>query len=240
MKSTQSQHVCLWTGIGGIALFFVGYWLLAGLVPPPSPHATAAEIQHFWSHHNHLKQLGLLVTMFAGALTGPFVAVIATQMRRIEGESSPYTWVQLGMGMIGVLLFIFPVMVMEAIAFRPTRDPNLMLLLNDAAWLPFVGIWMCAFVQNFAIGFAILKDTEQRVFPRWLAYFNFWVAVLFVPGSMIYFFKTGPFAWNGIFCFWLPLTVFGAWFFVMFPFLRKAILSQSTETLAPDIIAVAA
>jgi hypothetical protein len=229
VKNAQSQLLCLWTGLIGILLFFVGYWFLAGLVPPPSPHDTALQIQHFWAHHTDLRRLGLVVTMFAGALTGPFVAVITTQMRRIEGEHSPLAWTQLGMGMIGVLLFIFPVMVMQAIAFRPTRDPNLMLLLNDAAWLPFVGVWMCAFVQNFALGFAILKDTAEKVFPRWLAYFNFWVALLFIPGSMIYFFKTGPFAWNGLFCFWLPLSVFGLWFFVMFPFLRKAILSQAAE-----------
>jgi hypothetical protein len=229
MKNTQSQMVCLWVGITAIVMFFIGYWFLAGLVPPPSPHDTAAQIQHFWGHHTDLKRLGLVITMIAGAMTAPFVAVIATQMKRIEGEHSPYTWTQLGMGMVGTLLFIFPVMVMQAVAFRPHRDPNLMLLLDDLAWLPFVGVWSCAFVQNFAIAFAIFKDTEERVFPRWLGYFNIWVALLFIPGSMIYFFKTGPFAWNGLFCFWLPLSVFGIWFFVMFPYLRKAILSQAEE-----------
>jgi hypothetical protein len=229
MKNTQSQLLCLYTGIAGILLFFVGYWFMAGLVPPPSPHDTAAQIQHFWGQHTDLKRLGLVITMLAGAMTGPFAAVIATQMRRIEGEHSPLTWTQLGMGMLGCLLFIFPIMVLQALVFRPNRDPQLMLLLDDVAWLPFVGVWSCAFVQNFAIGFAILRDTEERVFPRWLAYFNFWVALLFLPGSMIYFFKTGPFAWNGLFCFWLPLSVFGLWFFVMFPYLRKAILSQAAE-----------
>jgi hypothetical protein len=240
VKNTRGQLVCLWAGIAGVVLFFIGYWPLADLLPPPSPHDTAAQIQHFWAHHNHLRQLGLLLVAIGGALTGPYVAALATQMKRIEGEHAPYTWVQLGMGMIDVLLFIFPAMFMEVAAFRPLRDPSLIVLVNDLAWIPLVGVWMIAAVQIFAVGFAILQDAAQRVFPRWLAYFNFWVGVLFVPGSMIYFFKTGPFAWNGIFCFWLPLSAFGAWFFVMFPFIRRAILSQADDPVPNGQVAVAA
>ena len=47
--------------------------------------------------------------------------------------------------------------------------------------------------------------------------------------SLLYFFKTGPFAWNGIFAFWLPLSVFGAWIIVFFVILRAAILRQAAE-----------
>jgi hypothetical protein len=179
-----------------------------------------------------LKRYGLVVTMFAAALTGPWVAVIATQMKRIEGEHSPYTWTQLGLGMIGVLLFIFPVMVMQAILFRPSRDPNLMVTLNDVAWLPFIGAFMPASIQGLALALTIFKDREEKVFPRWLGYFNVWVALLFLPDVLIYSFKTGPFAWNGVIGFWLPLSVFSVWFFVMFPYLRRAILSQGREAEA--------
>ena len=65
--------------------------------------------------------------------------------------------------------------------------------------------------------------------PRWLAYFNLWVAFLFVPGGLILFFKTGPFAWNGVFTFWLPLSIFSLWFIVMFVALRKSIANQAAE-----------
>lgn len=47
-----------------------------------------------------------------------------------------------------------------------------------------------------------------------------------LPGGLVTFFKSGPFAWNGILAFWLPLTVFGIWYGVMFMLLRKAILGQ--------------
>ena len=65
-------------------------------------------------------------------------------------------------------------------------------------------------MQNIAIGIAAFKDTEAKVFPRWLGYFNFWAALAFLPAALLYFFKTGPFAWDGVFVFWVPLTIFGA------------------------------
>jgi hypothetical protein len=45
--------------------------------------------------------------------------------------------------------------------------------------------------------------------PRWVGYTSIWVGVLSLPGVVIPFFKSGPFAWNGIFAFWLPAILFG-------------------------------
>jgi hypothetical protein len=227
--NAKNQLLCLWAGLAAIILFFIGYWFMAGLVPPPSPNDTAHQVVLFWSHNVTLTRFGLVVTLLAGTLTGPWVAVIATQMKRIEGEHSPLTWTQLGLGMISVLVFLFPVIVMLAILFRPGRDPQLILMMDDLSWLPFVGLFMPAMVQGLAIALAIFKDKEEKVFPRWLGYFNVWVALLFIPDILIYSFKTGPFAWNGLIGFWVALSIFGIWFFVMFPYLRRAILSQAAE-----------
>jgi hypothetical protein len=232
MSNRKTQMLCLWCGPAAIVLFLIAFWPLAGLMPPPSPHETAAQIQSLYLHHTDLKRLGFMLMMVAGTLTGPFVAVVATQMKRIEGEHSPLTWTQLGLGMLGVLLFLFPTMFMQAAAFRPYRDPQLTLLINDVAWLPFIGAFAPAVFQGFAIAIACFRDTEERVYPRWLGYFNIWCALSFIPAALIYFFKSGAFAWNGAFCFWLPLTVFSVWFFVMFWATRRAIVRQDEGVLA--------
>src|ERR1700757_3242077 len=160
MSNARSQRLCVGAGISGIMLFFIGYWLMADLLPPPSPNWTAEHIQHFWQHHVTLKRYGLVLCMLGGALTGPWVAAIAVQLKRIEGEHCPYTWTQLGLGMLGVLLFIFPLFPMEVILFRPHRSADLMQLMNDLGWLPFVGIFMPAMIQGFAIALAIFKDKQ--------------------------------------------------------------------------------
>jgi hypothetical protein len=190
---------------------------------------TRAQMVGMWCGPVAIVLFMVGVMMCGGALTGPFVAAICTQLRRVEGPHSTWSFVELGMGFIGILLFILPCFVMEAAAFRPERDPELTRLLNDAAWIPFVGAFMPAVMQNVAIAMVVFKDDAGRVFPRWLGYFNLWTATLFTPAALLVFFKTGPFAWSGVLCFWLPLTVFGIWFFVMAWALRGAILRQAQE-----------
>ena len=63
-------------------------------------------------------------------------------------------------------------------------------------------------IQCLSIAAAILNKADQDVFPRWLGYFNVWVAVLLLPAVLLPFFKHGPFAWHGIFEFWLAALVF--------------------------------
>lgn len=228
--NTRMQSLCLWCGPAAILLFLVGFWVVAGLVPPPSPDDTALDIQALYVDNTDAIRTGLVLTMVAGALTGPFAAAICTQMRRVEGSYSPLAYTELGMGMLGVLLFIFPTLVMQVAAFRPEEtDPAILLALNDLAWIPFVGIFAPAVFQNIAIGICAFRDRDGKVFPRWLGYFNFWAALAFIPAALLYYFKTGPFAWDGVFVFWLPLTIFTIWFFVMFFVTRAAINRQAAE-----------
>lgn len=221
---------CLWCGPVGILFWLVGFWLIGGLIPPPSPDSSASEIQKFYSEHTNGIRAGLVLTMIGASLTAPWVAVIAAQMKRIEGEVAPLTYLQLGTGMVDIVFFIVPVMNMQAAAFRPDRDPDLILLANDMGWLPFVGVWSVAFVQTFALGLVTFQDKESKVFPRWFGYYNFWTIFLFVPGSLLYFFKTGPFAWNGALSWWLVVAVFTLWFAVTLVVVRRAIISHPDES----------
>lgn len=105
------------------------------------------------------------------------------------------------------------------------------MLMNDFAWMTLLMTVSTFAVQNFAIGCAILGDKNvQPIYPRWMGYFTFWVGVSFVPGVMLIFFKSGPFAWDGLFSFWLPFTAFFAWFQLMFVFMRKGIIEQAVAT----------
>jgi hypothetical protein len=226
--NTRSQMMCLWCGPIAIVIWLVGFGFCAGFLPPLSPSSTAAEITAFYTQHSVLVKLGLILTMFGGSVTGPWVAAITTQMKRIEGRYSPMAYTQLGMGMGGILLFIIPVMNLQTAAFRPERNPDLIQLANDLGWIPFVGVWSMAFVQNIAIGLCILQDT-RRVFPRWVGYFNIYTALLFPPGTLIYYFRSGPFAWDGLLSWWLVVTDFVIWFAVMFFVMRKAIREQAAE-----------
>jgi hypothetical protein len=109
-------------------------------------------------------------------------------------------------------------------AFRPERPPELTVLMNDASWITAVLPWPPAFMENTVIAIAILMDRGAvKVFPRWVAWMNFFVSGAFLPATMLIFVKSGPFAWNGLFGFLIPGTVFTAWFVFMTWALLRAI-----------------
>jgi hypothetical protein len=231
--NSRNQLICAWSGIAFVAVFTIGFCILANFLPPPSPRATADEIAAIYRQHALPIRFGMLLMMGCSGLIAPFVAVIAVQMKRMEGKASVLTYAQLSSGSVGILFFVLPALIWAVTAFRPDRDPQLTLLLSDMGWIFFLMPFTPFVVQNISIGFAVLGDKSERpVFPRWVGFFNFWVSVLFLPGGIITFFKSGPFAWNGLFGFWVPLVVFFVWYIVMFLFLRAGIKAQAQ--LSPE------
>src|SRR5581483_3345724 len=91
-----------------------------------------------------------------------------------------------------------------------------------------------ALMQCGAVGFAVLGDKSgDPVFPRWVGYYNLWTAFMFLPGALVIFFHTGPFAWNGILAFWVVAVLFGAWFIVMTFVLLQAIKRTNRGAAEP-------
>lgn len=108
------------------------------------------------------------------------------------------------------------------------------MFLNDLTWLIFFIPIMPFIIQNLAIGAAVLTD-RGKTFPLWVGYVNLWMAFAFVPDVIAYFFFSEPFAWNGIFVFWLVLAAYATFLVVMAVVTRRAntALIVSDEQAAP-------
>ncbi len=226
----KTQIACVVCGAAFVGLFTLGWIIVAGLVPAPSPTFDATTIAAFYGANTGAIRFGLLITMISASLTIPWVAVVGIQLRRTERAFPVLTATQLVAGAVTVVFLTVPVMIWTVAAFRPERAPELIQLMSDFGWIMLIMTFPPFFVQLVAIGLAIVSDShEQRVFDRWIGYFNIWVAILFLPGGLITFFKSGPFAWNGLLAFWLPLTVFFLWYIVMFFALIKAIRKPATD-----------
>ena len=231
-----AQLIGTWAGPITIILFALSFWPFAGFLPPLSPTMTAAEVSAYYQQHTAGIRFGMVLMMFAGTLNCVFVAAISTQLRRIEKESPMWTYAQLTVGCAGSVTIIVGAMLMTAVAFRPDRGVELTYLLFDIAWLWLVMPGTPAAIQNIVIGMAILTDKNAKpVFPRWLGFFNIWTGLLFLPGALVTFFKTGPFAWDGLLAFWLPAGLFVPWFFIMFFMMRKAIRQQDHHGSQPVV-----
>jgi hypothetical protein len=183
-------------------------------------------------------RIGLLITAFGATLLAPFFGVISAQIKRIEGPSSPMAYAQLALAALLVIEFIFPLFFIQAALFRAGRSAEAIQAYDDVAWLLFVGVVSTAVLQFVLIGAAALIDQrEQPIFPRWFGYLTLWSAFAFSPGCLCVFFLDGPFAWRGLFCWWIPLSAFGIWFIAATVVLWGVIARQEREDAATSPVA---
>jgi hypothetical protein len=136
-----------------------------------------------------------------------------------------------------LLLVFFAVcgMVWCTAAFRADTSIATLRTLNDLGWLAFVMVFPAYTLQMLCLATAGLIDRSPTpTWPRPVAYFNLWVAVSGGGGGIAVFFTHGPFAWNGLIGFYIPLSVFAVWTLVTAKVLLDAINRQAAaETATP-------
>jgi hypothetical protein len=195
-----------------------------------NPRDSANAVARMYADNRTAIRIGMFVSTAAGALLAFLFAVIATQLKRIEGRHSTLTYVQLIAGACTVLEFLLPPLFWQTAAFRPERAAETVQMLNDLAWLPFLGITGTLIAQQLVIAVATLRDKRSDpVMPRWVGYANLSAALGIVPASFVVFFHTGPLAWDGVLAWWLVLVDFFAWMCVMAYALHHAIAHQARQ-----------
>lgn len=214
-----------WANLYYGALLGIGWALTAGFVPPISPMLNAEEIAQLFSDDLFRIRLGMIISMF-GAMMFLFLSATAAYfISRIEGWFGPLSVLQVMGGVCGAILTFYPPAWWLTATFRPDRLPEILWMLSDAAWLQWVGaltIYLPFLVSLIVAAF--VDDSEEPVFPRWLGYYLSWVLIMETPVILIFFFYEGPFAWDGLFGFWIPFAVYVTIFLNLFYFCRKAVL----------------
>ena len=205
------QKLSAWSGFVAMAVFFAGL-LTMGFFPPLSPNLTPEQVALIYQTHSFEIRLGGLMIVISAMFAGPFDAAVFLQLRRMEGNRPIGAYGQLASGIANILFLILPGVLFVIAAFRPDRPIDVTYALNDIAWLITMLPWTVGAMQSLCIGLAVLvHGTATSVYPRWVGYFNIWIAIGFATASSIPFFKTGPFAWNGLIAFWIPAVAFGLW-----------------------------
>jgi len=226
------QQLC---ACSGLALVFILFPLLIlmGFFPPPTPAEGPDAIAAHYAKSSWIFLLGGSVSVQMSALGVMWTAVISLQLRNIEGAAPPiFSLCQLACGVLANSVFIFGCVGWVVSAFRPERAPEIIQTVNDLAFILFLGTVTPLIGQALTIGIAIFSDeSDEPIFPRWAGFFNCWVAAIFVPAGLIPFFKSGPFAWHGLFGLWLPVLVFGAWIVIMSFLVLGTIKKQKTKAL---------
>jgi len=207
------QLLCLWSGPVMLLLFWFGFMYCAGYLPPPS--ADLAPAQLVLRIQNNLAgfRIGMLVTMIGFSLMVPWAAGIAAVVRSSEGHDPVLSQTQIACAAIGSLIGQGATWIFEVVADRLNdTDPFVIRALHDLAWFTFLAPWPSFTIWCFAQAMAILRDTRQPpALPRWCGFLSLWTGILFVPACLIFWFKVGPFSWNGLIAFYVPVFIFFIW-----------------------------
>jgi hypothetical protein len=203
------QLGCAWCGYLFAAFFVAGALGIVHWVPPLSPADSALATATEYRDRAGQIRLGFLV-VFVGQIAFPlFGAAIAEQTRRIRTAPRALSYAQVASVGCASMAMCGPIATFFVAAFRPERAPEATQLLNDLAWVVFMVSFVPFVSWAFAIGAAVLCDTtDTPVYPRWSGYLCIVVGLVQMPAGLLIFFKTGPFAWNGIIGYWIPVIVF--------------------------------
>ena len=209
----STQRLFVWSGAVGLGLLLVGF-LVADFIPPPSPDMDAGHVAAFYTSHRDRIKLGLVISMFGVAFLGPWVAMIAAHLQRMEGRVSPSALLQMGFGALLVIEFLVPMIMLETAVFRPGRSAESIQTLNDEGWIGIISVVSTAVIEVIALGLAVRND-KTGVFPSWLAPVSLGTGLTFVGGGFCIYAKTGVIAWDGFLSWWFPLATFGGWILLM-------------------------
>ena len=116
----------------------------------------------------------------------PFFMVIVVQMKRMATQSHVFAYCYLTAAVSGATIFALANIFFLVAAFRPERNPELILLLNDMAWIMFIAPVGMIVGQNLLLGLAVYFDTRSPnpVFPRWVGHFSVATAMAIAPAAL--------------------------------------------------------
>jgi hypothetical protein len=232
MRRADGEVILLWT-LPALALLWLSAFLLfPGFVQPLSPTLSAEEVAAFYRDPENLPRIRASMILFNWFAVGlvPLLALIALQIRRMAHRTPIFSYGIIACAAGGPTIFLMANLFWLLAAFRPERDPELTLLLNDLAWVTFASQVGFLIAQSVILALAIYLDRQARpVFPRWVAHFNLVVAALLVPAAFAGAAMTGPIAWDGLLTFRVRNVAIGVWIAVMAVVLGQAIGRQRTE-----------
>ena len=229
--NTAVMRAFLWSGMVLIAALIVAQGLLMGFIPAPSPALSAEELKQIFVERKAAIQLGALIQCICWSFWATWAIPLIMFIRRMERGYPILTYASLANVGGGYVFFILIPMTWAVITFRvESLAPATIQIINDWVWFNWLFTWPPFAIWMIIIAVAIFYDHNvPTLYPRWVAFFNLWCALLIVPAGLIVFFKTGPFAYDGIISFWLAVFVFFGWMMTMTVLTFRAIATEDAR-----------
>ena len=232
--TATSQRVLIWMGLAMSMIWFGAYALLMGFFPPPPPSMPAVQVVELYTQHITQFRIGVVLTLVFCGFNLPWGVVFSVQLARREKGVPIWAIMQGLASVLSTVLFFLPPIFWAVAAFSPERDPAITLLMHELAFLTFLTPIGAFPLQLMPIVVVALtrQDKDDEAFPRWVGWLSLWVMVAAEPAVVAVMFKAGPFAWNNLFPFWVPIGIFGPWMGALIYTLLRAIKRQEQMAMA--------
>ncbi|AMK19837.1 MULTISPECIES: hypothetical protein [Sphingobium] len=227
--SINAQRALIWWALLMMVTFMLCFVFLIKMVPLPPASLNAEQVAAIYRENSVSIRIGGVICSWVAAFMVPLALVIAVQMRRIEQGWPIWSVLQLCGGCLMSMFLVFPPLIWGVAAFSPDRPAEITLAIHELANLTLVTTDQYYIFQFVAIAVVSLMGRQDALspFPRWFGYLTIWTAIMFELGAFGFIPRTGPFAWNGLFVFWIPLSIFGLWIIVTSVLILGALKRQS-------------
>lgn len=228
--SIPAQRALIWWALAMLVTFMICIIFLIKMVPLPPATLNAQQVAEIYQANSTNIRIGAVICSWTAGFMVPLALVISVQMARIEEGLPIWSILQFAGGCLMSMFLVFPPLIWGVAAFSPDRPAEITLAIHELANLTLVTTDQYFIFQFVAIVVAALgfkRHETLSAFPRWFGYYTLWTAFMFEIGAFGFLPRTGPFAWNGLFVFWIPLSIFGLWFAITGGLLLGALKRQA-------------
>lgn len=211
--SPKTQRLLVWMALALGTIYFAAM-IMMGIMPPPPPNMSVNDVGHFYADSNFQFRLGALLAVLTGGFHLPWTLIIAINMNRIEQRRSIWTTMQLLSGFSGAWLFSLPPIAWATAAFNAGRPVETTAIMHEFGFLIFFCMASYWYFQLISIGVVALSkhNTDpDTAFPRWMGFLTIFCGLITGEGFIGVMFNSGPFSWNGLFVFHLPIVCYVIW-----------------------------
>jgi len=180
---------------------------------PPSFDLTARETAAFYVAHQSGFRIGITLCTIGMAFLLAWTVQFGLMLWRLEGGSHAVSAVTIASLIASPVLLSFDLAIFGIAAFRPAdTSPDVTRALSDLAWISSQLIWPMLALGMTLSGLLIIRTQGKRdSLPAWLGYFGLVCAVAELGQAGIIFEKSGPFAGDGAFSWYLATFTWGPW-----------------------------
>jgi hypothetical protein len=195
-----------------MTLFGIAAYFLLHVVPPPAPTNSDEQIAGFFRVNSLSIRFGSLLAVSTTGFTLPLATVISYQIARLGQGMRVWAILQGLAGALVSIWLVFPALIWGVAAFTPERAPSVTRMLSDLGFLALVTTTPYFIFQILSFTYVCLSSkVDSPFFPRWLGYLSIWTFLLTEVGPLGFLTKVGPFAWDGLVVFWIPIFAFFGW-----------------------------